>query len=134
MRKADIVIFFGKLTANFLEICAECVSLIIAGGRFFHVAGKRLVHVWIAQLFHGSSKRSCVCQSLLPTVCGSQSLTKVLLESCLVEGLAVCQLRSQGKAFGLVMESLVIVEEKASSFERLAAADLVVGPTDDFAG
>jgi hypothetical protein len=32
------------------------------------------------------------------------------------------------------MESLVIVEEKASSFERMAATDFVVGHTDDFAG
>jgi hypothetical protein len=69
MRKADIVIFLGKLTANFLENCAEYISLIVARGRFIHVAdkgvineeGKGVIWPWIPQLFQGLIKRSCVC-------------------------------------------------------------------------
>jgi hypothetical protein len=59
--KADMVILLGKLTANVIENSPELVSLIVAGGTFCDVVGKRFVYLGIAQLFPVFFKRSCHC-------------------------------------------------------------------------
>ena len=111
MTKADMVILLGKVTANVIENSPELISLIVAGGTFCDVVGKRFVYLGIVQLFPGFFQCSRICQSFFPTIYGSPSLTIVSLKPVLVEGLAVCQLQSYSEAFSLVMESFVIIEE-----------------------
>ena len=48
--------------------------------------------------------------------------------------MAVRQLQSRSETFGFVMESLMIIEEKAGRLERLAPPHLIVRSTHDFGG
>ena len=44
------------------------------------------------------------------------------------------QFQARGKAFGFVVESLVVIKKKTGCFKRLAPVHFVVRSTDDFCG